>query len=41
MTPKAMTIGIKHMFTTKRWIGCLKPTNFVFTCEMKSNLKTK
>jgi hypothetical protein len=38
MTPKVMTIGIKHMLTTKRWICCLKPTNFAFTCEMKSNL---
>jgi hypothetical protein len=26
------------MFITKRWIGCLKPTNFEFTCEVKFNL---
>jgi hypothetical protein len=38
MTPKVMTMQNKTHATTQRWIGCLKLTNFAFTCEVKSNL---
>jgi hypothetical protein len=29
---------IKTYVTTKKWIGCLKPSSFAFACEVKSNL---